>query len=63
MVWVVTGSSESGDNYGPIIYSNKPSNKELRELCGEWDAGDWEGPGDYGSYVRLKVKQTEIKES
>lgn len=60
-VWVVTGHSESGDDYGPMVYKNKPSDKTLKDLCESWDAGDWDGPGDYDSYVHLNVEECEIK--
>lgn len=59
-VWVVTGTSESSDHYGPVVFASKPSDKTLKSLCGDWDAGDWDGPADYDSYVHLEVNQTEV---
>lgn len=34
-VWVVTGRSESGDDYGPWVYSSKPSEKFLKQMLKE----------------------------
>ena len=55
-IWIVTATSESGDDYGPTRYDHKPTKKDLREFIEktgeELDCG---GPGDYGSYVHLKV--------
>lgn len=59
-IWVVSGKSESGDDYGPIAYSSKPSSKTLKKLVEEWDAEDWDGPGDFGSYVHLTIDEVEI---
>lgn len=60
-VWIVTGHSESGDDYGPVAFSYKPSDIELEDLACLWDGKDnEEGPGDYGSFVYLTVKETEI---
>lgn len=62
-VWVVSGHSESGDDYGPYVFSKKPSKKALRDLAYSWD-GDEEGdngPGDYGSYVHLSVSHCIVR--
>lgn len=61
-VYVITGKSESGDNYGPIVATNKPSEKYLKKLTYEWDGIPEEenGPGNYGSYVHLEVNKTKI---
>lgn len=59
-VWVVSGKSESCDDYGPVVYSKKPSHKILKALCEDWDAGEWDGPGDYDSYVHLDVNECEV---
>lgn len=61
-VWVVTGTSESGDDYGPEIYKFEPTDDVLRALVFEWD-GDAEspnGPGDYGSYVYLDTQRLRV---
>lgn len=60
-VWVVTGHSESGDDYGPEVYAQKPSDKTLKALVGSWDADDWCGPGHYGSYVYLKIEERKVR--
>jgi len=60
-VWVVTGHSESGDDYGPEVYSNEPSKEILKNLVGGWDAGEWDGGGYCGSYVYLKIEKCKIK--
>ena len=60
-VWVVTGQSESGDDYGPEVYLEKPSEKILKNLVEGWDAGEWDGPGYQGSYVHLKIEERETK--
>ncbi len=61
-IWAVTGHSESGDDYGPELFSVKPSETILKKLAHSWD-GVWEdddetyeeGPGSYGSYVALEL--------
>ena len=37
-VYVVTGKSESGDDYGPYVFDGPPSEEQLRRIC-ESDAG------------------------
>lgn len=59
-VWVVTATSESSDHYGPVVYSKKPSHETLKDLAGDWDAGSWDGPGDYGSYCHLSVDKVPL---
>lgn len=68
-VWVITGKSESGDDYGPVVYKRKPSDKKLSELAHTWDGKyKWadpnfyeEGPGAYGSYVDLSISKCEVQ--
>jgi hypothetical protein len=61
-VWVVTGHSESGDDFGPLTFHNKPNPSRLKEIAYGWDGTDEEdGPGDYGSYVYLTVTQTAVE--
>lgn len=54
-VWIVTAKNESGDEFGPWAFKNKPTKKQLKELVAdvgeEMDIG---GPGDFGSYLFLK---------
>jgi hypothetical protein len=67
VVWVLTGHSESGDDYGPRVFRKKPSQKKLSEIAHNWDGhfGEtegWEdGPGDYGSYVFMTISQQNVE--
>lgn len=57
------GKSESGDFYGPFLSSEKLTREEEYNLVHNWDGhfgrkdGWVDGPGSYGSYVYLKVKE------
>lgn len=63
-VVVVTGHSESGDDYGPWVFNSRPSDEFMKAWLKEFAAGDFEddedGPGDYGSYVHLKFHESSI---
>ena len=63
-VWVVTGTSESSDHYGPFVLSKKPTKEKLKEICKDYcDWGDDEardGPGDFGSHTYLTVTQCTV---
>jgi hypothetical protein len=60
-LWVVTGESESDDNYGPLVFSRKPTDEKLEKIAFVWDGDDEkEGPGNYGSYVYLEVDEVEL---
>ena len=62
-VWVVTGNTESGDDFGPEVFTKKPSAAVLKKLVFEFD-GDEEiadGPGYAGSYVHLKVTKVLVR--
>ena len=62
IVWVVLGASESGDDYGPVIFWDKPSEEKLKEMAHDWDGcAEEDGPGNYGSYVYLAVDKVRIK--
>lgn len=63
-VWVVTGESESTDDYGPFVFSRKPSRSMLRKLAFDCDGNenDPSGPGDFGSYTYLTTRQVEVDE-
>ena len=58
-IWIVTGNSESGDDYGPKKYNHKPTKKDLREFIKTEtpEELDCDGPGDFGSYVHLKINK------
>lgn len=67
-VIVVTGKSESGDNYGPWVFDKKPSGRQLHlflkenvssEFPGE---GSEDGPGVYGSYLHIDIYEVEVME-
>jgi hypothetical protein len=61
-VWVVTGESESGDDYGPYAYQEEPSGDALKKLARSLDyVDDQEGPGDYGSFVYLSIQKVRIE--
>jgi len=60
-VWVVTGKSESGDEYGPVVFERKPTDKTLKQLVFDWDGNDGSGPGDYGSYVHLTKTKVAVR--
>lgn len=62
-VWVITADSESGDDYGPYLFSKKPSKKDEEEIVKLLDYEDGNGPGDYGSFVYLKVDECLIDDS
>lgn len=59
--YVVTGKSESSDIMTPAVFSKKPTDEQLKkciESMGESINED--GPGDFGSWVFLKIY--EVKE-
>lgn len=60
-VFVLTGHSESGDDYGPLVFSLKPKKKQLREIAHDWDGDENEdGPGNFGSYVYLSLYAVKV---
>lgn len=67
-IWIVTGESESGDDYGPTPFDHAPNEEELARWAHECDGHfndpeemkDWEnGPGYAGSYVHVTVTPKE----
>lgn len=61
-VWIVTGESESGDKYGPYVFAKKPTQKQLKQFCEADNAdGEWTGPGNFGSYIYLSVKEHKVR--
>jgi hypothetical protein len=67
-VVVVTGRSESGDDYGPWVFDKRPSEKFMEAFLREYspceflDDEDYEnyedeGPGDFGSTVYLTYNE------
>lgn len=65
-VCVVTGHSESGDDYGPWVFTKRPSEEYMKAFLKEYAAGDWDddedGPGEFGSYVHLRYHTCSIDE-
>lgn len=61
-VWAVLADSESSDHYGPFLYHKKPTEEQLETLAKELDYGDGNGPGDFGSYVYLDVKEVSFED-
>lgn len=60
--WAVTGSSESGDHYGPFLFDHAPTDDEKKQLI--MDECDWaepDGPGDYGSFTYLTVSRVQLR--
>ena len=59
LIWIVTGTSESGDTVTPVPFKHDPTEDELKDIIADMgedlDAG---GPGDFGSYVKLETFET-----
>lgn len=54
-IWSVDAKSESGDNYGPILFRLKPTQRQLKDLVRALGSDDEDdGPGDFGSYIHLR---------
>lgn len=56
-IWIISGYSESGDDYGPKRYDHEPTKQDMKDFIAnetpeELDIG---GPGDFNSYVHLDV--------
>jgi hypothetical protein len=76
-IWIVTGRSESGDDYGPEVFDHEPTPEELSEWChgndGYFAAGydnvqemkdaGAEGPGYDGSYIYPVIKHRKFEPS
>lgn len=57
-VCVITGHSESGDDYGPWVFDKKPSDEFLKKILAEYAPGEYppnedDGPGIFGSELHL----------
>lgn len=58
VVCVVTGHSESGDDYGPWVFDQKPSDEFMKAFLevyapGEYPPSEDDGPGIFGSELHL----------
>ena len=61
-VWVVIGTSESGDAYISSAFKKKPSKKKLSKLVHDWDGSDNKlGSGYDGSYVNINIQKIELE--
>jgi len=68
-VFVVSGHSESGDDY-VAVFRNDPTEKQLSELVHSWDGNqDYmdedelnQGPGYAGSYVHINVEKLKFQD-
>ncbi|MGY5795172.1 hypothetical protein ACXHXM_34015 len=61
-VWVMTGSTESGDDYGPYVFADKPSEAQMQELLKRdmpFEFEDADGPWGYCNTPRLF--ETEVR--
>jgi hypothetical protein len=58
-VWVVTGTTESGDTLIPEVFTKEPTDESLKEICDNWDPGP-RGPGNFESYVYLEIYNVEV---
>lgn len=57
-VWVVRIKSESGDDYGAVVFDFEPTDEQLRIFCletypGDFDPDEPDGPGNWGSYLHI----------
>ena len=60
-VYVVCGTSESGDHY-VAVFAKKPTDTQLSELAHNWDGGTpEEGPGYDGSYCHLEITEEKVR--
>lgn len=56
-IWIITAHSESGDDYGPKRYDHKPTEEDKRDFILKETPEEIgiDGPGDFDSYVHLKI--------
>jgi hypothetical protein len=61
-VVVVIGYSESGDDYGPWVFDERPSEEFMEAFLRKEAPGEFEedGPGDFGSCVSLRYNECVI---
>lgn len=64
-VWIMTGQSESGDEYGPKIFKTEPRTRDkvlfiLNNTPEDfYEDEDEQGPGFLGTYVHIEVTEGE----
>lgn len=58
-IWIISAHSESGDTYGAKRYDHEPTEEDKRNyiLKETPEEIDCDGPGDFNSYVYLKVEK------
>ena len=39
-IYIVTGESESGDRYGPLAFTKRPSKEKLASIANNWDESE-----------------------
>lgn len=58
--YILLVKSESGDDYGPWLFTHKPTDKELKQFlkreCG-WEFENNRGPGEWGSYLHIDWRE------
>lgn len=59
VVCVITGHSESGDDYGPWVFDKKPDDEFLKKFLAEHAPGEYppsedDGPGIFGTELHLR---------
>jgi hypothetical protein len=58
-IWIIKGDSESGDHYKSKRYNHKPTKQDKKDyiLNETPEEINIDGPGDFGSYVYLKIEK------
>lgn len=56
-IWIIQANSESGDEYPPKRYDHEPTDDDKKNyiLNETPEEIECDGPGDFNSYVHLKV--------
>ena len=60
-IWVLLITTESGDTLNPLLFREKPSNQELKEILINKYPEEFydDGPGVFGGYIHIDWKQGE----
>jgi len=64
-IWVLSATSESGDDYGPWVFSSRPHEDQIEEFLREQCPSEWEdeGPGFRESYLHINLIKTELQKN
>lgn len=55
MFYVLSVRSESGDEYPPMVFKEKPNDEKLKSFLQEIFPDEWgDGPGIFGSYLYVR---------